>query len=114
MRVTSQRLNRKKHYAPFKVARGDENLVVREGAWKGIWNAEHDTFELYDLATDPGERSDLSGSEPERVRAMRELAQRERAAFASAARTPVATELEPLTAEQEDMLRKLGYLSEDD
>lgn len=46
--------------------------AVREGDWKWVRRGESD--ELYDLATDPGERTDLAASEPERVAHLRALA----------------------------------------
>ena len=36
------RVNRKKFFRPFHEARGDLNVAVREGAWKGIWLAERE------------------------------------------------------------------------
>ena len=39
------------------------------GDWKLIAGDDHD--ELYNLATDPGERNDRAAAEPDRVRAIR-------------------------------------------
>ncbi|NJD10365.1 MAG: arylsulfatase [Gemmatimonadetes bacterium] len=47
--------------------------AVREGDWKAIRNARRDTFELYDLASDPGEQQDLAAANGPVVMRMREL-----------------------------------------
>lgn len=70
LRVTTVRINELTCYKPFKVARGDRNVVVRQGAWKGIYNVEQDALELYDLAADPRERINLAGQNAERSAAM--------------------------------------------
>ena len=45
--------------------------AVRMGDWKGVRLGGHDdanaTIELYDLAVDPGETTDLAGEHPEVV-----------------------------------------------
>jgi arylsulfatase A-like enzyme len=45
--------------------------VVREGDWKLIEQYEDGSLELYDLAKDPGETTDLAAAEPVRVAALR-------------------------------------------
>lgn len=49
-----------------------ENLHIafREGEWKLLASRDFQHFELYDLATDPGEQHDLAGREPGRLKAM--------------------------------------------
>jgi arylsulfatase A-like enzyme/Flp pilus assembly protein TadD len=74
-----------------------------DGDWKLIQGAR---TELYDLARDPGERSDRAAAEPERARrmagtlaaALRKMTPRGDSARAIA-----------LSAEQEERLRSLGY-----
>jgi arylsulfatase A-like enzyme len=41
--------------------------AIRDGSWKLHQFFEDDRFELYDLSTDPGERIDLAGDNPELV-----------------------------------------------
>ena len=43
MVITGMRINRKKYYRPDKDARGDFNVVVRQGRFKGIWNVDLET-----------------------------------------------------------------------
>jgi len=45
--------------------------VVREGDWKLIEQYEDGSLELYNLAKDPGETTDLAAAEPARVAALR-------------------------------------------
>ncbi len=45
--------------------------VVREGDWKLIEQYEDGSLELYDLAKDPSETTDLAAAEPARVAALR-------------------------------------------
>ena len=59
--IPALRINRKKYFRPWKESRGDVNVVIRKGSMKGILNVENETFELYDLAADPDETTDLSG-----------------------------------------------------
>jgi arylsulfatase A-like enzyme len=77
IRMTAFRHNVKKFYRPYKETRGDVNVALRWRTWKGIWNADLDTFELYDLRRDPGERSDVSSRERETSEAMRRFARSE-------------------------------------
>ena len=59
--------NRKKFFAPWARSRGDQNLALREGRWKAVWNAGPATLELYDLRHDPAERRDRSADDPARA-----------------------------------------------
>ena len=45
-------------------------LLTGDGRWKGIWNVERDTFELFDLNRDPGELQNLVGVQPDQVKLM--------------------------------------------
>jgi arylsulfatase A-like enzyme len=51
-------------YEPF--------AALRRGDWKVLYWYERGTWELYDLATDLGETSDLSAQEPEKAASMRQ------------------------------------------
>jgi arylsulfatase A-like enzyme len=54
--------------------------AVRDGNWKGVQPAGEKPFELYDLSTDVGERTNISTAHPDVVSGLK--------AFLAAARTP--------------------------
>ena len=62
--VYGLRINQTDYYRPQHESRGEVNVVIRQGDRKGIWNAELETLELYDLGDDPAEKLDLSGQLP--------------------------------------------------
>jgi arylsulfatase A-like enzyme len=107
-RVIGIRANRKKFYRPWKLLRGDLNVAVLSGPWKAIWNAEPDTIELYDLASDAEEQVNLAAAEPERAEALGRIAR-----DGGRGCTPAGgearereTEIDEATLER---LRSLGY-----
>jgi arylsulfatase A-like enzyme len=55
------------YYRPSLEARGRVNVMVRDGRWKGIWNMETETAELYDLDKDPSERDEVSRDHPQQT-----------------------------------------------
>lgn len=109
-RVSAMRDNEKKYYRPYKEARGDVNVMMRRGPWKGIWNAELDDVELYRLDEDPRERADLASTEKRVSEAMRTFAlaalARCRENASQPSRKP-APELDDATRRQ---LEALGYV----
>ena len=46
------------------------NRAVWDGPWKALWDFSTDHWQLYYLPTDPGEQTDLSRREPERLAAL--------------------------------------------
>jgi arylsulfatase A-like enzyme len=72
--VPAMRINARKYYRPWKESRGDINVVIRKGGWKGIWNVEPNTLELYNLSGDPGEQHDVSVANSELALAMQAFA----------------------------------------
>jgi arylsulfatase A-like enzyme len=68
--VPAMRMNLSGYYRPVKETRGDLNVVVRDGNLKGIWNAEPRNTEIYDLDTDPAERSNLGSADAARAQAL--------------------------------------------
>ncbi|MFQ5805212.1 MAG: sulfatase [Phycisphaerae bacterium] len=108
-KIPGMRMNRKKYYRPWKESRGDTNLVVRRGDWKGIWNAEIDTFELYDLPNDPQEQHDVSAEHTELVSAMLRAA---RSWYEDCGSRAAETEEAPQQIDEQTLrsLRSLGYI----
>ncbi len=106
--VASMRMNRKKYYRPWKRSRGDQNLVVRDGDWKAIWNVEPDTVELYDIAKDPGEKNDLRALEPQTATRLAAFARDYLERCKTRRTTPERPT--PLSAEATERLRALGYV----
>ena len=112
MRVTAMRHNRKKYYRPHKENRGDLNLAIRQREWKGIWNAETESLELYDLGRDSGESEDVSAAEPELAAEMIDFAQSWLARCeASAMETYKENELQ-LDEKTRRRLEALGYIGQ--
>lgn len=79
---------------------------VVDGHWKLIRDDRSRRLELFDLRADPGERRDLSGSEPDVVR---ELAASIEQHLAEARRNALGSEDSAITAEQKRLLQSLGY-----
>lgn len=107
--VPGMRINTTRYYKPWEKTRGDVNIIVRADNWKGIWNVEPDTFELYDIDTDPGEQNDVATDHPQRVEEMRSFA-REWYAACQAGQTEDVGELDKETLER---LRSLGYIGDE-
>ncbi|MEP0845297.1 MAG: sulfatase [Phycisphaerae bacterium] len=72
--IAGMRHNTTRYYRPWAEQRGDVNIAVRGGWWKGIWNVGPDRFELYDLGTDAGERNDVASANAALVATMRTFA----------------------------------------
>ena len=58
------------HYPHYGNQGGEPNAIIRQGDWKLIHYYEDGHNELYNLASDPGEQSDLSRTQPAREDAM--------------------------------------------
>ncbi len=89
---------------------GDVNVVVRQGNWKGIFNAEPDLLELYDLSKDPTEQFDLSKQQAGRAEAMRSFPKGWLEACSSEGVPTAPVGLESLDEETTERLRSLGYI----
>jgi len=105
------RINKQKYYRPYKETRGDKNIVIRQGSWKGIFNAEHDCMELYNLSQDPREQVNLSS---QHANIASEIHNHAKAWLATcteraAKRTPTRFDT-PLDEGTLESLRSLGYV----
>lgn len=108
-RLTAQRINISKYYRPFKVQRGDINIVLHHGPWKAIWNVEHDSVELYNVTEDPANHKNVANGHPELVRMLRDAA-RERFGDVTLEDFKQTGERRPLAPDQRKNLEALGYL----
>ncbi len=108
LRVTTVRINEQTYYKPFRDARGDRNVVVRQGAWKGIYNVDQDRLELYDLTADPAERVDLASRHADRAAALHGYAKGWVEACGKGVDAAQRKGLEGLS--EEDKLRALPYI----
>ncbi len=53
-----------------------KNCAVRLGHWKGVHRRRGKGWELYDLATDPGEQHNVAAQHPEVVQQIQAIAQK--------------------------------------
>jgi arylsulfatase A-like enzyme len=102
------RINEQHYFRPWKEQRGDINVVVREGAWKAIWNAERNAVELYDLEKDGTEQADAADEQPELAARLGNRAREWFSACRSNAKLPIHRELDERVKEN---LRALGYFN---
>ncbi len=109
--VPGMRINTTRYYLPWAETRGNVNIVVRRGAWKGIWNADLNTFELYDLSVDPREHDNLASAHPDLVTAMRSHAETWYARCRESKQATGTVDLDKLDQATLRNLRALGYIS---
>jgi arylsulfatase A-like enzyme len=83
---------------------GSWKRAVQQGRWKLHYGRPDDRFALYDLATDPGERTDLAAQQPERLAELRALLEPQLGPRSR------AEQREELSPEEIEQLRELGYL----
>ena len=109
LRVVALRDNQKKYFRPYKELRGDVNVVLRQGMWKGIWNAEIDTFELYELEADPLEQMDTS-EDRELAESMRAFAHSQLVQCRQRAKERPDATMDELDETTRRQLESLGYV----
>jgi arylsulfatase A-like enzyme len=107
--VPALRMNGTMYFRPIKEARGDTNVVLRRGQWKGIWNEEPDTVELYDLVADGRETDDRSADHPAIAARMREFAREWLDGCRADAAPPEPGE--KLDDRSREKLRAMGYFN---
>ena len=60
-------------YWQFDRAISEPKIAMRQGDWKVLADADLDRFELYNLADDPRETTDVASRHPERLKEMAAL-----------------------------------------
>ena len=108
--ITAMRINRKKYYRPYKEKRGDTNIVVRQNSWKGIWNDEIGTIELYNLAEDHSEKVDISKDQIRLAGKMRDYARTWFSAHQEGKIEMGTGGLKEIDEDSLKILRSLGYV----
>jgi len=110
--VVACRINVKKYYRPWAETRGEVNVAMRLGRWKGIWNKDHDSVEVYDLTADPHEQNNVCTQQPELARRFVDHARSWFAACSADLRPPRLESETRATTEQVAALERLGYVGE--
>lgn len=86
--------------------------AVREGDYKLIWQELADEVQLYNLREDPRELHPIAEGQNDRKKALRALIDDWRAQMKQIADGKGAADLAPLTPEDEERLRSLGYITD--
>lgn len=89
---------------------GDELKAVRDRCYKFITNDSLDTFELYNLCSDPGEKKDLANMEKEKAREMRRRIIRWMRSNLGRVRKMKSEQSVDLDKKTRENLRSLGYI----
>jgi arylsulfatase A-like enzyme len=110
--VPSMRNNAWGYYKPLKQEKGDINIVVRDGAIKGIWNKEPGRVELYDLSADPREKQDLGAGRPEKAQAVAREAAEWLAVCDAQLVPPVFVPPDTIDEARRERLRAHGYFGQ--
>ena len=90
---------------------GDYLLALRRGPLKLIYDSRGGVRQLYDLARDPGETTDLAAERPDTLLAFEPILEREIAR--RSALPPYEPTRDALPEDQQDQLRALGYILPD-
>jgi choline-sulfatase len=108
-RVVGMRLNAVTYYRPDKESRGDLNVFFRRDEQKGIWNMEPDSVEIYDLAAERVEGTDLSAGE----QALANEYAKSASAWLQSCMSQSSPSVDTVEMDEESraQLRALGYLN---
>ena len=108
--IPAMRWNIKKYFRPYKQTRGDLNVVVRLGPWKGIFNAGPRTVELFNLDEDAREQQDVASTHAALVDTVKIEARQWLDTCRARAEGREAVEAGVLDEAQRSRLRSLGYV----
>ena len=107
--VESIRMELPWYFKPWEESKGSVNVALRKGKWKGIWNADLEHLELYDLEQDRAELSDVRSEHPQLANELSNKASEWLEACQNRPSKPVETiGIDEKTQEQ---LRALGYFN---
>jgi arylsulfatase A-like enzyme len=109
--VPALRVNQQSYYRAWRETRGDINVVLRQAQWKGIWNVEPRTLELYDLKNDPAESTDVSQQSAGVADRLRSHAQAWLSDCRARLKPPIELEGDELDPDTMEKLRSLGYFN---
>jgi arylsulfatase A-like enzyme len=109
MTVPAVRINRINYFRPWKDTRGDVNVMMRRDNWKGIWNNDLESLELYNLEADPTEQADVSLEHAELAGMFSDTARRWQETCRSFA--PPREKIEEIDEKTREQLRALGYFN---
>ena len=107
--IPTVRINRINYFKPWKESRGDVNVMLRQDNWKGIWNDELKSLELYDLETDPMEQVDVGRNHAELAVSLGESASQWLETCRSLA--PPPEEMQEIDETTMEKLRAMGYFN---
>ncbi len=107
-RIVTVRINQEKDPPPNTEAWGGFNVAARHGKWKGIWNAERNQLELYDLAADPLEQRNVAEAKPRIAERLRTFIQ----TWLREERRPNLAR-QGISERERENLKELGYLGDE-
>lgn len=106
--IPAVRMNEIHYYRPAHERQGNINVAIRRGEWKGIWNVQPETLELFDLANDSQESSDALNVATAPTAALRAAATAWLDTCRATSRSAVGDGA--LDTSERDKLRALGYI----
>jgi arylsulfatase A-like enzyme len=107
--IESMRMEWPWYFKPWQELKGRVNIALRKGKWKGIWNAELEQLELYDLQSDHAELSDVRADNPQLANELSNKATEWLGECRNLAKKPV--EVPEAGERTKEKLRALGYFN---
>jgi hypothetical protein len=107
--VESVRMEFPWYFRPWEERKGHVNVALRKGKWKGIWNADLEQLELYELQMDRTELFDIATDHPQLASELSIKAREWLGACQKLPKGPVETI--DIDEETQEQLRALGYFN---